>query len=322
MVAIRRMLSWVAIFCLFCLPALPPSPAEAVGNQQEVIGGYAGVVPLEWGQEVTGVVTRFDPGEGKGLALTFDACGGGVKGCGYDEELIELLRKEGIPATLFINARWIRANPETFASLAADPLFDIANHGLDHRPLSVNGREAYGIKGTESPAEAAREVEDGARAIEAASGKRPLFFRSGTNHYDEVAVRIARELGHRVVGCSVNGDAGATYSAARVAKALMSALPGDIVLMHMNRPEGQTAEGLAAALGSLKEKGFTFVRLYQVLSPPAATTIPARMSAPPATLAAVRLSPKNSRASRVAPMGSPRSATATTLALRYFNVQL
>jgi len=72
------------------------------------------------------------------------------------------------------------------------------------------------------------------------------------------------------VGCSVNGDAGATYSADQVAKALMSALPGDIVLMHMNRPEGQTAEGLAAALGSLKEKGFTFVRLYQVLSPPAA----------------------------------------------------
>ncbi|MGB4209402.1 MAG: hypothetical protein WBJ42_04610, partial [Thermovirgaceae bacterium] len=99
MVVIRKMLSWAAVFCLFCRPALPPSPAGAVGNLQEVIGAYACVVPLEWGQEVTGVVTRFDPGKGKGLALTFDACGGGVKGCGYDEELIGLLRKEGIPAT-------------------------------------------------------------------------------------------------------------------------------------------------------------------------------------------------------------------------------
>ena len=157
----RRMLPGAALFCLLCLPALPPSPAWAVGNLQEVIGGYAGVVPLEWGQEVTGVVTRFDPGEGKELALTFDACGGGVKGCGYDEDLIELLRKEGVHATLFINARWVRANPETFACLAADSLFEIANHGLDHRPFSVSGREAYGIKGTEGPAEAARKSRKG-----------------------------------------------------------------------------------------------------------------------------------------------------------------
>jgi peptidoglycan/xylan/chitin deacetylase (PgdA/CDA1 family) len=48
---------------------------------------------------------------------------------------------------------------------------------------------------------------------------------------------------------------------------LLSAQPGDIVLMHMNRPEGQTAEGVAEALGILKERGFSFVRLSEVLPP-------------------------------------------------------
>lgn len=257
----------VTFFCLLCLSTIPALPAMADPGWQEAARKYSDVAPLEWGQDVTGVITRFDP-EGKDLlALSFDACGGGVKGCGYDEELISLLRREKIPATLFINARWIAANPDIFAELASDPLFEIANHGFEHKPLSVSGREAYAIAGTGNAMEAAWEIEGGADAIYEATGKRPLFFRSGTNHYDEVAVRIAGELGHKVTGCSVNGDAGATNSARQVLEELLSAQPGDIVLMHMNRPEGQTAEGVAEALGILKERGFSFVRLSEVLPP-------------------------------------------------------
>lgn len=221
--------------------------------------------PLEWGQEVSGVVTRFDPGKKKTVALTFDACGGSVKGSGFDKDLIELLRKERVPATLFINARWIAANPEIFRDLASDPLFEIANHGFEHKPLSVNGKEAYGIPGTKNALEAAWEIEGGAESIEKASGNRPRFFRSGTNHYDEVSVKIARGLEHKVIGCSVNGDGGATLSAQEVKKQLLSAKPGTIVLMHMNRPDGETAEGVLLALGPLLEKGFSFVRLSEVL---------------------------------------------------------
>jgi peptidoglycan/xylan/chitin deacetylase (PgdA/CDA1 family) len=51
---------------------------------------------------------------------------------------------ERVPATLFINARWIKANPRNFRQLAADPLFEIGNHGIEHRALSVIGRSAYG----------------------------------------------------------------------------------------------------------------------------------------------------------------------------------
>lgn len=221
--------------------------------------------PAEWGQDVSGVITRFDPGKGKTIALTFDACGGSVKGCGFDRDLIDLLRKENIPATLFINARWIAANPGLFSDLAADPLFEIANHGYAHKPLSVSGRTAYGIAGTKNSAEAAWEIEGGAEAIQKASGRRSCFFRSGTNNYDEVAVKIAGELGHRVIGCSVNGDGGATFSKEQVKKQLLSVKPGDIVLMHMNRPEGGTAEGVSLALGHLREMGFSFVRLSEIL---------------------------------------------------------
>ena len=260
---------WVLFVMLCCILSLPlihyPAAMARGQDWQEAARNNSGVAPREGGQEVTGVITRFDPQGGKLLALTFDACGGGVKGSGYDEELIDLLRSERIPATLFINARWIRSNPDIFTELSSDPLFEIANHGFEHKPLSVNGKEAYGIKGTGNAMEAAWEIEGGAAAIYEVIGKRPLFFRSGTNHYDEVAVRIAGDLGQRVTGCSVNGDAGATNSARQVLEELLSARTGDIVLMHMNRPGGQTAEGVASAIEALKEKGFSFVRLFEVL---------------------------------------------------------
>ena len=83
----------------------------------------------------------------KVIALTFDACGS-AKGMLIDSRLVEFLEKEEVPATLFINARWIEPNRAWFDRLAANPLFEIANHGQRHKPASVTGKSVYGIEGT------------------------------------------------------------------------------------------------------------------------------------------------------------------------------
>jgi len=67
------------------------------------------------------------------IAFTFDACGG--RHSGYNAKLIDYLRRERIPATLFVTGLWIEKNRETFAELAKEPLFEIENHGLLHRHL-------------------------------------------------------------------------------------------------------------------------------------------------------------------------------------------
>lgn len=219
--------------------------------------------PVQWGENVTGVTTRFATDK-KEIALTFDACGGSAKSSQYDAELIDYLARNKIPATLFINARWIRSNPETFARLAANPLFEIANHGTAHRPLSINGRSVYGIAGTSSPEEVVAEIEGNGELIEKLTGKRPLFFRSGTAYYDEAAVRIARERGVEIGGYSVLGDAGATFGAEKVAHQITNAKSGDIVLLHMNHPESGTREGTVAAIEALRSAGYSFVRLGDV----------------------------------------------------------
>lgn len=236
--------------------SLPPS-LESL--KQLSAARYAGVTPVKWGEVVPGVRTKLNTDE-KVIALTLDACGS-PKGKGVDSKLLEFLIKEQIPATLFVNGRWIDANPELFRQLAANPLFEIANHGMRHKPASVNGRKAYGIGGTLDVAEVVEEIELNARKIEAVSGVRPKLYRSGTAYYDEVAVQIAQSLEHEVAGYSLLGDAGATWSAMQVKSALLKAAPGDIALLHMNHPEAGTGAGIIEAVPELLRRGFRFVRM-------------------------------------------------------------
>jgi peptidoglycan/xylan/chitin deacetylase (PgdA/CDA1 family) len=248
-------------------PEPDPTPSQSVGNgftsRKTIIRRYSGKQPTAWGDAVPRVVLRL-PTTDRVVALTLDACGGRA-GSGYDAELIKTLRRERVPATLFLNARWIDANPRKFQELAADPLFEIANHGTAHRPLSVTGRSVYGIAGTGSVAQVVDEVAVNQRLITKLTGSAPAFFRSGTAYYDDVAVRAVNDLGLQVVNFDVLGDAGATYSAAQVADAMLSSRPGSIILAHMNRPDRGTAEGIDAALPKLSRRGFRFVRLSDYL---------------------------------------------------------
>ncbi|MCR8641800.1 polysaccharide deacetylase family protein [Paenibacillus sp. N1-5-1-14] len=244
--------------------ALPsPTPLPNVNNsfdRQKLMDQFAHQTPTQWGERVSGVRTRLQTTD-KVIALTFDACGGGQAGNGYDKELIDYLIQEQIPATLFINARWIDTNADLFQQLASNSLFELENHGHEHRPLSVTGRSIYNIVGTKSVSEVIDEVKMNADKIESLTGRRPLFFRSGTAYYDEIAVKVVQALGMQAVNFNVLGDAGATYNTDQIDQALTKSKPGSIVLMHMNHPEKSTAEGVMKAVPKLKLAGFSFVKL-------------------------------------------------------------
>jgi peptidoglycan/xylan/chitin deacetylase (PgdA/CDA1 family) len=241
--------------------ARPASRAAAPSAKERLIAAYKNQAPGEWGETVAGIKTHLDTTD-KVIALTFDACGG-PKGSKIDTVLIEFLRAEKIPATLFVSGSWINANPAAFKKLAADPLFEIGNHGLAHKPCSVNGKSAYGIKGTASVGELVDEIEKNGKKIEAATGRKPNLYRPGTAYCDEVAVKVAGELGYEVVNYNILGDAGATWPMEKIREALLKAEPGAIVIMHMNQPRSQTAAGLKEAVPLLREKGFRFVKLSE-----------------------------------------------------------
>jgi len=263
---ITAILLFLVTPCLLCTKTFPESAGKSInsGNdlKNSLINRYAALVPVQWNENVAGVKTRIK-GSDKVIALTFDACGS-ANGMAFDRRIIALLEKEQIAATLFINGRWIEPNRADFDRLAANQLFEIANHGNSHKPASVNGRAAYGINGTRNIGELVDEIELNAVRIEMLTGRRPRFYRSGTAYYDEVAVKIAADLRQQVAGFSLLGDAGATWNSSRVRQALLAAKAGDIVILHFNHPESGTADGLMAALPELKKNGFRFVRLSDV----------------------------------------------------------
>lgn len=227
-------------------------------ERNKIITKYGKLIPKKWGENFPETKTKLDTKD-LVLALTFDACGS--KTDGYDSALINFLIQEKIPATLFVTARWIDKFPKEFETLSKNELFEIGNHGLNHRPCSVSGKSAYGIKGTKSAGEVFDEAELNALKIQEITNKKPKYFRSGTAHYDEVAVKIINDLGYEIVGFNVNGDYGATKNKEEIKNILLKAEPGSIIIFHMNRPEKETAEGIKETIPELKKRGVRFVKL-------------------------------------------------------------
>lgn len=230
---------------------------RSLPSRAEIIAEFGKRKPTEFGLFTTGVIKNTP----QKTALTFDACGGGGHGDGYDAELIDTLTAFEVPATLFLNARWIKANPKIAADLAQIPLFELANHGWKHRPLTVRGQKAYGIAGSANAGEAYDEIVRGLEALAELTGTHSPFFRPGTAFSDDVGVAIAERLGVRIAAFSINADFGATAMAGTVNTNLRQAAKRDLVIGHFNRPEGATAEGLAKALPYLLDRGTEFATL-------------------------------------------------------------
>jgi peptidoglycan/xylan/chitin deacetylase (PgdA/CDA1 family) len=253
------------IFVLFSIPAfLFPIMGGTAGEglrKERIISSFGGKVPEEWGERVTGVKTRLNTDQ-KVLALTFDACGG-PRGSGFDAKLIRFLEQEKIPVTLFVSGKWIDGNQDIFLALSKHPFFEIENHGLNHQPCSVDGRSAYGIRGTKSAGEIVDEIEGNALKIQSLTGRKPRYYRPAAASCDEICVEIANALGYEVVTFSILGDAGARYSKNQIKAVLLRAPSSSIVLMHMNHPESETADGVKEAIPELKKRGYRFVKLEE-----------------------------------------------------------
>ena len=197
----------------------------------------------------------------KQVALTLDACSGK-----YDDDLIQFLIRNRIPATIFATKKWLDHNAFGISVIKAHlDLFDVEDHGENHVPAVVGiGRKVYGIPGEPDLMHLRREVTEGARAIEQVIGVAPHWYRGATAEYDPQAIEEIGKLGYKIAGFSINADAGATLKRQAIEERLKHVRGGDVIIAHMNKPAGDSAEGLSVALIQLLRAGFVFVRLDQV----------------------------------------------------------
>jgi peptidoglycan/xylan/chitin deacetylase (PgdA/CDA1 family) len=220
--------------------------------------------PLAWSQpHPIEIHDQLVPQAGatKRVALTLDACTGK-----YDDELVQFLIRNRIPATIFATKKWLGKNPYGVSVITSHlDLFDVENHGENHIPAVIGaGRKVYGIPGSPDLIHLRREVTEGARAIEASTGIAPHWYRGATAEYDAQAIAEINKLGYKIAGFSINADAGATLKRLAIEERLKQVKAGDVIIAHMNKPASDTAEGLSPGLIHLLRTGFVFVRLDQV----------------------------------------------------------
>ena len=235
--------------------------AQYLTLKQKVAQTFAHSAAGKWGEFVKGVDEDLITSN-KTIAFTFDACGG-RNANGYDAELINFLRKERIPATLFVTGKWIDANYSTFLQLTQDPLFEIENHGFNHRPCSVDGESEYGIHGTKDIPDAIDEIEANAEKIEKITGRRPTFYRSATAYTDEACAKIAKQLGITIVSFDIlSGDAVPKIPKSILVNSVLQHIkPGAIVIMHFNHPIWNTFEAMQEIVPALRKLGYNFAKL-------------------------------------------------------------
>ena len=196
----------------------------------------------------------------KSVALTLDACGGKV-----DKRILSTLIKHQIPATIFVSGRWIRANAATMAVFKSHPkLFQIENHGRDHRPAIDRASKVYGIVAAGSRAAVQTEVDGGSQAILSATGRKPQWFRGATALYTSSSIKQIEAMGFQVAGYTISADAGAALSAQATQRRILRAVDGDVILAHINQPSKPAGAGFVTGILELKMRGYKFVLLKDV----------------------------------------------------------
>lgn len=248
------------IFTAIILAQFDKSNNRSNNIRQLILDKYCMEKPKYFGQFLSSTKQLLKTNQ-KIIAFTFDACG--YKSTAYNSNLIEYLRKEKVPATLFVTGIWIDSNLATFKKLASDTLFEIENHGLLHRTCSVNGRTMYSVKPTNSLEDVIDEIELNAEKIKSVTGRRPKFFRDATTYIDDISIKAANMLGIEVVSYDVlGGDALPNTKPEYIRNSVLKSVRnGSIIIMHFNHPENKQKEAMEMIVPLLRKKGFKFTKL-------------------------------------------------------------
>jgi peptidoglycan/xylan/chitin deacetylase (PgdA/CDA1 family) len=217
------------------------------------------------------------PRDRRAVALTFDAdmtpfmlkeLDEGKVRTWYDQRIVAFLRATKTPATIFLTGMWTRLYPQVVRSLAADPLFELENHSVDHAAWQPG---CYGLATVTKTSTKRWEVRAAARTIEQVARLRPRYFRfPGGCHLDS-DLEIVRGAGEIAVGWDVvSGDPFQPDPAVVTHNVLVGAQPGSIIVMHLigapNAPA--TYDALRVIVRELRTHGFMFVTLRRLLSSP------------------------------------------------------
>ena len=207
------------------------------------------------------------------IAITFDADmtpgmvknlkSGKIKSY-YNKKVVDVLNKEKVKATMFLTGMWVEQYPEISKSLANNPLFEIANHSYSHPGFT---KSCFGLPKVPSWGKDA-EFAKSQKVIAEVTSVTPKYFRFPGGCYVNDDVNLANKQGLTVVGWDdASGDGFNTNIKGMVSKLKKNTQNGSILVFHLhgNRNAPYSAEVLAQIIPYLRDKGFRFVTIGEMI---------------------------------------------------------
>lgn len=194
----------------------------------------------------------------KVIALTFDD-GPWDK---QTDEILDILEQNDAKATFFTVGQCISGH-EKELQRAASMGCEIGTHTWDHAEGSGEGVSLIKM----STDERKQEAQKGLEAIKNATGQEAsTIFRCPGGNFDTSVATDLEGIVTAEIGWNVDTTDWKKPGADVIAQRIQSAGPGNIILMHDGGGDrSQTIEGLRQALPKLKEQGYSFITVQELL---------------------------------------------------------
>jgi peptidoglycan-N-acetylmuramic acid deacetylase len=250
----KRLKQLTVVFLLFFLMATVVSAAQYSNKAihwgiKRAENGQPAEAGKEWDELLAkyGAFYKGDPSK-KDLYLTFD---NGYEN-GYTGQILDVLKKEKVPATFFVTGHYLETAPDLVKRMASEGHI-VGNHSWSHPDLTQVGNE-----------KAIEELEMVRKKTEELTGNKTMkYLRPPRGIFSERTMALAKEQGYThafwslaYVDWKTNEQKGAQYAYDNIMKQVH---PGAVILLHTVSKDN--ADALERVLKDLKKQGYTFKSL-------------------------------------------------------------
>lgn len=195
----------------------------------------------------------------KMVALTFDD-GPSPE---WTPKILDELKKAGIKATFFMIGEHVEKYPEIVKRVAEEG-HEIGNHTYDHHVLIYYTMD-----------ELEKEIRDAEKVIKNVTGQTTVYFRPPKAWLTPEEKKKIKAMGYKTVLWSLNSKDWVTFDDKYILWHLTRRIqPGDIILFHDSGgvflTEGgdrsETVKTIPQLVGRMKDKGYTFVTISELLN--------------------------------------------------------
>lgn len=188
----------------------------------------------------------------KQVALTFDISWGEER-AGPILDVLE--QKELKKATFFLSSPWAESHPDIVKRIV-DMGYEIGSHGHRHENYSSLSDE-----------EIREQITKAHSILTEVTGKEPNLIRYPNGDFDQRVLKIADKLGYKSIQWDTDSLDWMNPGTEKIIQRVVSkAHPGDIILMHASDSCKQTHEALPTIIDELRNKGYEFVTVSELIA--------------------------------------------------------